>query len=292
MDKFKAIETFVAVCDQGSFTKAADKLDISVTMVSKSIAALEQQLKLKILNRNTRKQSLTQAGELYLKSCRELLSDLEATEKKLESLAISAEGQIRISAPTNFGSYVLAPLLSEFSKAHSDIRIELELSDQVSDVIQDRFDFYFRVGQLPDSELIAIQVAQQKMVFAASPTYLKQFGEPTSLDQLQSHKVLGFTPWFSGSSFGKEFDLASLNLGHSKLVSNNGNSLRILAIQGSGIALQPYSMLREDIDSGALVGLLSEVEVPTRPVFLLYHSRELLPARIKAFIEFIKQSRL
>lgn len=290
MDKFKAIETFITVCDEGSFTKASEKLGVSVTMVSKYINFLEKEVRLKLINRNTRKQEITEAGEMYLSSCRAILRELAMTEKHLESYATVPDGRIRLCAPTNYGTYELCPLLHAFSSQHPNIRIELTLSDDISDIIEDKYDFYFRVGQLSDSGFIGMQVGEQQMRFCASPAYLEAHGTPTTLADLNDHNVLAFSPWFAGSSFKHRFDLTPLSLDASTFVSNNGNSLRICAKLGAGIILQPLPLLEDDIKRGELVVILEDIKLEPRPVFLIYQSRNLLPARMKLFIDFIKQS--
>ncbi|GEM80079.1 LysR family transcriptional regulator [Vibrio superstes] len=288
MDKFKAIETFISVCDEGSFTKAADRLSISVAMVSKSISQLEAELKLKLLNRNTRKQTLTEAGELYLKSCRNILSELSAVEQELNHQSTDADGLIRVCAPTNYGTYELCPLIHQFNLHYPEIQIALTLSDELSDIIDDKFDFYFRVGQLADSGFISMRVDEQVMVFCASPQYLEEYGTPRCLDDLAKHKVLAFSPWGTSSSFADHYNIKPLNLSSAPVSCNNGNSLRMLAKLGTGIILQPQALVAEDIANKDLIQILEAEQRMVRPIFMVYLNRDLLPARVKLFIEFVK----
>lgn len=283
----KAIEIFIAVCAEKNFSKVAQQFELSATMISKYVNFLEKEANVKLLNRSTRGQKLTEAGQLYLLDAQKILEQHQQLMQRMEDFSKVPQGLIKINAPVTFGTYQLTHLISIFMGMHPDIRIELNLSDTLSDVILDEFDVVFRVGALRDASYISQKVAEQQLVFCASAKYIEEYGIPTSLKNLEDHHCLGFKPWNTNSNLKQEFEMDHLHLHESKFVSNNGNCLRVAASQGIGIVLQSLSLLQENIDNGSLIKILEDDQPKARPIHMLYPVKKKLPLKVRLFIDFI-----
>ncbi|NNG44486.1 LysR family transcriptional regulator [Pseudoalteromonas sp. NEC-BIFX-2020_002] len=287
MDRIKAINIFIAVCREKSFSKVANEFELSPTMVSKYINFLEKEVNVKLLSRSTRGQKLTEAGELYLSKAAKLSAQYQQLMHEMEYFSGEPQGRIKINAPVTYGTYQLTYLISDFMDKYPDIHIDLELSDSLSDVLLDDFDMTFRVGELKDASYISKKVDEQQLIFCASPAYLKDFGIPNNINNLEAHLFLGFKPWQTHSRLKREFQIESLRIEDSKFVSNSGNCLRVAACQGKGIILQPSSLLKENLDNSTLIRILIGEEPNPRPVHLLYPAKKQLPLKIRLFIDFV-----
>lgn len=230
MDRLTAIEIFVEVARAGSFSAVADRFEMTPAMIGKYIKWLEARVGSRLLNRNTRCQSLTEAGREYLGGCQSLLQHYRALEQNTQAHTGQAAGKIRINAPITFGSYRLTPLLCRFMAQYPQIRIELDLCDRLVDVIGDGFDLIFRVGTPKDAAYIARPLAHSASVFCASPRYLQRHGTPQELADLARHHCLGFAPWLTQSSLATEFPLEQLHLWDSPFISNHGSALKVAAL--------------------------------------------------------------
>ncbi|MES2046873.1 MAG: LysR family transcriptional regulator, partial [Pseudomonadota bacterium] len=195
MDKLRSMEVFVNVVDAGSFTAAARAFDISTVMVGKHIAGLEQRLGARLLNRTTRRQSLTEIGELYCEQCRQILAQIQVAETGAVAMRASARGTLKISAPVAFGSELLAPAMASYLDKYREVSLDLELSNRLSDVIEEGLDAAIRIGHLDDSAMVARALRPHSMIICASPAYLKKFGTPNSPDDLAQHECLDFLHW-------------------------------------------------------------------------------------------------
>ncbi|MFM5844371.1 LysR substrate-binding domain-containing protein [Aeromonas sanarellii] len=291
MDRLTAIEIFVDVARAGSFSAVAERFEMTPAMIGKYIKWLEARVGSRLLNRNTRSQSLTEAGREYLAGCQSLLQHYRELEQNTQAHTGQATGKIRISAPYTFGTYRLTPLLCRFMAHYPQIRIELDLSDLLVDVTGDGFDLVFRVGAPKDAAFIARPMAMSVPVFCASPRYLQRHGTPRELADLARHHCLGFTPWLSQSNLAGEFPLDQLHLWDSPFVSNHGGALKMAALHHAGIVLQPRALLREELASGALVEILSHALPAPRPVNLLYPAREPMPLRLRLLIDYLCEHR-
>lgn len=283
----KAIDIFIAVCREKSFSVVGNQFDLSPTMISKYINFIEKEVNVKLLSRSTRGQKLTEAGELYLCKAKGISENYQGLMYDMEDFSGEPQGRIKINAPVTYGTYQLTYILSSFMNKYPDINIDLELSDSLSDVLLDDFDLIFRVGDLKDASYISQKVDEQQLIFCASPTYLNSFGIPSSIVNLEGHQFLGFKPWQTHSRLKKEFQIESLRIEKSRFVSNSGNCLRVAACEGKGIILQPFSLLKDNIESGTLVRVLEGEEPKPRPVHLLYPVKKQLPLKIRLFIDFV-----
>lgn len=286
MDRLRSIEVFVAAVDSGSFSAAARQLDLSPVMVGKYVGQLERHLGAQLLQRNTRAQSLTDAGRRFYDESRKVLEQFAQAEASVESLRAEPRGRLRITAAATLGSCVIAPLAAEFQLAHPQVRIELDLSNSVVDLVDEGFDVAVRIGELdPDLDLVARPVGRYRMVICATPSYLAQHGTPASLDDLETHRCLGHMVWNRRNGWRLTGD------GHwpdaTTFVCNDGLALRQAALRGAGLLLQPYILVADALAAGQLVSVLDDAAPDARPIHALYRQdRQPLP-KIRRFVEFL-----
>ena len=288
MDKFDSMAVFVKAVESGSFARAADALDISAPMVGKHVRQLEQQLGVTLLNRSTRRQSLTDVGRNYYERCKIVLAEVEAAEAVARESRQLAQGHLRISASINYGTHCLTPILAGYRARHPQVTIGLELSDSVVDVIAEGYDAVFRVGTLPDSGLRARVLTPYQMAVCASPGYLARHGTPHTPSELQQHECLGFSHWsprevwrFNGPDGQEEVAI------HGSLSANVGQALRMAALQGMGIILQPAVLLADDLEAGRLQRLLPGYDVPALPVHLVTAPGRLRTQKLQSFVDYV-----
>lgn len=287
MDRLRAYEALVNIDRMGSFTKAARKMRISPAMIGKYVNYLEAESGVKLVHRNTRNITFTDAGKTFLKGSKEILAANDSLILDMESYSQVLDGAIKVSAPVSFGHSVLVEAICGFQEIYPEVRVELELSNELSDLIADKFDLIFRSGELKDSSLISRCVARQKLLFCASPEYFRKRGEPASVEELKAHNCLGFTPWFERSSLGAAYDLESVFSGGRRFTSNSGQALVNAALLDAGIILQPEYLLAPYLLSGRLLSCLEEEAPLPRDIHLIYPVRDKLPKTTRAFIDYV-----
>lgn len=287
MDKLRSMEIFVSVIDAGSFTAAARAFDISTVMVGKHIAGLEQRLGARLLNRTTRRQSLTEIGELYCEQCRQILAQIHAAESGAVAMRASARGTLKISAPVAFGSELLAPAMAIYLDKYREVSLDLELSNRLSDVIEEGLDAAIRIGHLEDSAMLARALRPYSMVICASPAYLKQYGTPNSPADLAQHECLDFLHWRRLLRWRLKSDDAAPAMPASRFRSNNGQALKQAAIAGFGIMMQAEIVLADDIQRGHLVPILQDFLPEPKPMHLIYPRDRQPTPKLSTFIEFM-----
>ena len=287
MDTLRCMQAFVAVAEHGSFAAAAVQLQVSAVMVGKYIQQLEAQLGTALLQRNTRHQRLTEAGAAYLAGCRQVLEQVQQAEADVAGLQRQPQGLLRISAPTTWGSCVLAPLLSGLLRAQPLLNIELDLSNRRVDLIEDGFDAAIRVGPLPSQELVARPLPPYAMSLCASPAYLRRRGTPRTPADLAGHDCLSHLAWRGGHGWqlanGEQVDWDA------RLSSNDGYALREAAVAGAGLILQPTALLAADIAAGRLKPLLRDYVPAPRPMHLIYLPDRRPRPRLQCFVEYVLQ---
>lgn len=272
MDKLRAMDTFVAVVEGGNFTEAAQKLEISAVMVGKYVRELEERLGVRLLERTTRRQSLTDAGRVFYEDAKRALEHVRMAETSIERLRASPSGTLRISAPVTFGSCVIAPLAATFQQIYPLVRIELELSNRNVDLVDESFDLAIRIGKLGDADLIAKPLTMYRMVICASPDYLTRHGRPETPQDLSAHHCLSHTVWNSRNGWKlKGWDGSQLSR-DAIFMCNDGNSLRLAAIAGAGLLLQPEVLVAHDIASGTLVPVLQAYLPEPHPVYIVHRN--------------------
>ena len=289
MDKLKSMQVFVYVAQHGSFATAAVNFSVTATMIGKHIKYLEAYLGTKLLNRTTRRQSLTEAGQIYYLECTRILDDIADAENSLQRLENNPKGTVRINSPVTFGNIVLAPILADFLLQYLDINIELILDNGLIDPLHEQVDVVIRIGELANSSLIARKIADYQMVFCASPQYLAQHKTPETLSDLINHQCLGFSYDHIQANIALRINTHAFDRQHTRLTSNSGQALKVAALKGTGILLQPLLLLQEEFANGELIEILKNHVPPAMPVNVLYKSKT--PSlKIRTMIEFILAS--
>lgn len=287
MENFGAIPVFVTVAETGGFSPAAKLLGISKSAVSKRISQLEAQLGVKLLHRTTRKLSLTEAGEHFYQHARIAHQAAKDAQDAVTQLQGEPQGRLRINSPMSFGRLHLAPLIPVFLKRYPKISIDMVMDDKVVDLVGEGFDIAIRAGDLPDTSLIARKLAPLQSVLCASPEYLKDFGTPTSLEQLVEYNCLVFTysrdvkEW----TFIKDNHLKTIEIKGNYQV-NNSEALREAILQGVGIGRLPTFVAGPDIKRGTLIPLFEEYQMPAKTIYAVFPERQYMPAKVRAFIDF------
>lgn len=288
MDKFQEMRVFSAVVEASSFAAAADSLSMSKAAVSRYVSELEQRLGVRLMHRTTRKLSLTPEGEVFLARCRDILASIEASEAELSTHSLTASGLLKISVPVSFGIRHLAPLWSEFLADHPQVTLDVQLSDRVTDLVDEGFDLAVRIARLPDSSLISRQLASTRLVLCAAPSYLKRRGKPTHPSELAQHDVLGYSLMAMGDQWqftGQEGPL-SVKV-RPRMWTNNGDSCVAAALQGSGIQLQPTFLIDKELASGKLVEILPQFRSVELGIYAVYPSRKFVLPKVRAMLEFL-----
>jgi len=286
MDRIDAMRVFVTVVNAEGFTRAAERLDLSPQLVSKYIAQLEQQLGVRLLNRTTRKISVTEAGNRYYQSLLHLLPEIDDLERQLEGLQEEAKGQLRISAPVSFAIKHLTPFVCDFQKTHPSVSIDLQLNDRKVDIVDEGFDIALRIGRLKSSSLIAKYIAPVRLVYCASPDYLETFGIPEDLDELKKHRFLRYS-YSEDPTYEPDIRVPAHHPEQGELLTNNGDVLVETAIRGAGIALQPTFITGAAIAAGKLKIILRDHEPEPLGLYAVYAHRQLLASKVRAFLDFI-----
>lgn len=287
MDRFTSMSVFVKAVDLGSFRAAADALLMSSQFVSKHVLALEEHLGVKLLNRTTRRQSLTDFGRAYYERAKLILAEVADAENLAAQTQASPSGRLRLNAPVSFGMHTLADRLPEYLKANPEVEVELTLSNRTVDLIEEGYDAVFRVGELRDSGLIARALAPYQLVACASPAYVRRHPPVRCPSDLQEHECLGFshtslrTHWEFDGPNGRETVQVS-----GRLMVDHGEPLLRAALQGLGIMLQPTELVDEALRRGDLVRVLPNYTVPTRPLHILYAPDRRVTPKLRSFLDF------
>jgi len=287
-DGFGAIPVFVAVVEQGGFSSAAQVLGISKSAVSKRIGLLEQHLGVKLLQRTTRKISLTEAGEHYFAHAKVAHGAAKDAEDAVTQLQGEPQGRLRINAPMSFGRLHLAPLIPKFLARFPKINIDLVMDDKHVDLVGDGFDVAIRAGVLPDSSLIARKLAPLNSVICASPGYLKKQGHPSTPEQLKDHNCLlySYANQLNSWTFMDDKESHVIEVSGNYQV-NNSEALREALVQDMGVARLPTFVAAADIESGTLVQVLPEYKMPHITIYALFLERQYMPAKVRVFLDFV-----
>ena len=288
MDTLEGMRTYAAVVSEGSFSKAAERLGRSPQLVSKYIAQLEDRLGVRLLNRSTRRLSVTEAGQAYFERCQGIVADVDELENAVGNMSEAVRGVLRINAPMTFGMHQLTPAIAEFQAAHPDLRVDLALDDRVIDIVREGFDLAIRIADLEASSLVARRLAPVNLVVCASPAYLERRGRPESPQDLSSHECLGYTysaardRWRFTSDNGDEDVQVS-----GRFCANNGDALRTAALAGHGLIMQPTFIVGDDLRAGRLVRVMPHYRVTALNVYAVYAHRQFLSNKVRAFVDFL-----
>ena len=297
MDKLKVFESFVSVATRGSLSAAARAEGVAPAIIGRRLDALESHLGVKLLLRTTRRISLTHEGSAFLENCQRLLSDLANAEDSVSAGGLKASGHLRITAPAGFGRRHVAPLAPLFHAQHPDVKISLNLSDRVIDLAAEGFDFAVRVGDLPDSSLVSVRLADNRRLCVATPAYLAKHGTPQHPSDLLHHSCLTLSSDASQTR-GWAFKTASPDNPEGPEVTHlrpngpldcsDGQVLHSWCLAHMGFAWRSTWEVENDIQSGQLVEVLAHFAAPPNGIYGVFPQRKHLPLRLRLWIDFLK----
>ncbi|HEY9545922.1 MAG TPA: LysR family transcriptional regulator [Solimonas sp.] len=291
MNPLREIETFVQVAQRGSLSAAARALDLTPAMIGRRIDALEARLGVRLVTRTTRSLTLTAEGTAFLEDCLRIVKDLASAEANVRRGSMSATGQLRITAPAGFGRRHVAPAIASFLEAHPDVDVSLDLSDRITDLANESIDCAIRVGELTDSRLVRVHLAENRRVVVASPAYLKRRGTPKHPDDLQKHDALTLGDsggQARGWSFVVDGELRSVRP-HGRFDCNDGAVLHEWALAGRGLAWRSMWEVSGDLAAGRLRTVLQDFAAPPNGIYALFLERRHLPLRTRLFVDHLKQ---
>lgn len=289
MDRFDAIRAFAQVVESGSFAKAAERLGLSTSAASRHVADLEAHLQTRLLNRTTRRVSLTESGRAFYERSVQLLADLEEAEQEASSAAVVPRGTIRLTTSVNFGVRHVAPAIAEFLAQHREVRFDVSLSDRIVDLVEEGFDLAIRIGPPGADNLVARKLGETRLVPCASPGYLARRGAPRTPEELAKHDCFTYeyvnprNQWRFRDRAGDEHAVRIAGSLH----SNNGDLLAEVAARGAGIVFEPAFIVGPEVRAGRLVPLLQDYEPPPLPIYAVYPSRKHLSAKVRRFVDFL-----
>jgi DNA-binding transcriptional LysR family regulator len=291
MARLKQIESFVSVSQRGSLTAAAHAEGVAPAVIGRRIDALEERLGVKLLVRTTRRLTLTHEGSAFLEDCQRVLADLNNAEASVSAGGVKASGHLRITAPAGFGRRHVAPLVPAFMAQHPDVSLSLNLSDRIVDIVNEGVDCAIRVGDLPDSSLVSVRLADNRRLCVATPAYLQQHGVPASPADLARHQCLTLSSDASqtrGWAFSIDGEVTHLRPS-GRLDCSDGQVLHRWCLQGLGIAWRSTWEVQQDVSQGRLQVVLEEFAAPPNGIYAVFTQRKHLPLRVRLWIDYVKQ---
>ncbi|MEG5266837.1 LysR family transcriptional regulator [Pseudomonas sp. JDS28PS106] len=287
MDRLSHMATFVRTVELGSFSAAADDLNLSPQLVGKHVKLLEQHLGVSLLNRTTRRQSLTDFGRAFYQRAKLILADMQAAENLAAVTRGVPSGRLRINAPVTFGMHTLASRLLEYMVRFPQVSVDLTLSNELVDVVDDGYDAVFRIGELTHYGLKALPLRPYPLALCAAPAYLARRPTIASPWDLQQHECLGFAYSDGRSHWSFEGPEGRIDVPiTSRLTINQGDPLVAAAVAGLGIVLQPLELVSDALQNGTLVSLLPQYMVPATPMHILYAPDRRLTPKLRSFLDF------
>jgi DNA-binding transcriptional LysR family regulator len=290
MDRWTEIELFVQVAELGSLTRAAESLGLSNAAASRHLAALEERLAARLVQRNTRRLFLTEVGEAFYRRCKPLLGELRDAETAVNETAVKPTGLLRVQASLSFSMIVIAPLLPEFAERYPDLRVEIATSNRYPDLLENGIDVAVRNREFENDSAITVRrLAETKRVLAASPQYLQRHGTPRTPEELvKHHRLLIYNLANHPNELRLTRDGAVTSLPiHGVLEANDGQVVRAAALKHLGVLMQPMYIIHEDVVAGRLVPLLTEWELQRLTINIAYPTRRHLPAKVRCFVDFL-----
>lgn len=291
MDRIVAMEAFVAVVEAGSFVAASERLGRATSTTSRQVSELEAHLQARLFQRTTRRLTLTEQGQLFYRRCKDLLARLEEAEAEVGTGTGEPDGLLRVTAPVSFGVLHLAGLIPRFHARHPRVRLALSLDDRQVDLMGEGHDLALRISRTLPEHLVARKLASVSIITCAAPDYLAQAGRPEDPEALPGHSCLLYSqaePYRTWSFQGPTGPVQVRVDGY--LTADNGDVLRAAALAGDGIAQLPAFLVQDDLRAGRLVPLLSDYHLPPLGVYAVYPSRRYLPAKVRAFVDFLAET--
>ena len=287
MDRLGAMAILLKTVDAGSLSAAAKELDVPLASVSRRIAELEAHLDTRLLNRTSRRLSLTEAGQLYVEASRRILEQVEEAERTAMGAYHNPKGQLSITAPVVFGRTHVIPIVSDFLRQYPDIDIRLVLADRVLDLLEADVDVAIRIGDLDDSSLVALRVGSVRRVTCASPTYLATHGWPKAPHDLLRHTCITFDNLASATAWRFATPNGEVAVPvRSRLTVSTAEAAVDAAVSGLGLTRLLSYQIAPETDAGRLAVVLEDYELPIWPVSIVHAGQQLLPKKVRAFLDF------
>jgi len=288
MDTIDGMRTFIAVVTEGSFSRAAERLNMSPQLVSKYVAQLESRLDARLINRSTRRLSITEVGQGYFERCKDVLADIDEMESAVGDATATARGTLRINAPMSFGVLHLSNAIADYSCEQPDVSVDLTLDDRVVDIVSEGYDMAIRIGRLRESSLVARQLAPIRLVVCGSSDYLEKRGVPGTPHDLKDHECLRYTlsPYSDRWRFKDGEETRDVPVS-GKFSASNGDAIRLAALAGRGLALQPTFIVGDDLREGRLQLVLENFEVEPMGLYAVYAHRKYLSGKVRTFVDFL-----
>lgn len=290
MDTLLSMRVFVAIVDLGSLSAAAERFSISAPMAGKHLQSLEVRLDTRLMVRTTRRQSLTEVGREYYERCRRILAEVDAADTLAEAMSATPRGVLRVTVPLTYGVHFVTPAVTEFLAAFPQIAVELDLTNRMVDIVEERFDAAVRIGALADSSFVARPLKPYAMAVCAAPGYLARAGTPTTPADLAGHECLGFVHQGREAGWrleGEHDAILARRTGSARFRANNGEALKKAALAGFGLVLQPHALVEDELNSGALVAVLQSYLPKSSPVHLVYPRDTRATPKLASFVDFM-----
>lgn len=290
MDRLATMETFTRVVEAGSFIAAADRLGLSAAMVSRHVQDLEERLGTRLLNRTTRKLSLTEAGAAYYERCQQVLRDIEEMNLSVAAEVQQPRGVLRVNAPVVFGTRHLSRVIAEYERRYPDVTIDLDLTDRFIDLVEEGVDLALRIGTLTESTLVARRLFPVRLVLCASPAYLEHRGVPRTIDDLAHHNCLGYTYTRGGTAIDLVGPAGPVVVPfRGTFRANHGEVIYQAAVDGLGIALQPTFIVGDALADGRLRSVMLDHRAVDLFGYAVFLSRKFLSAKVRTFVDFLAE---
>ena len=289
-DRLSEISAFIEVAHQRSFVRAAERLKVNVSAVSRAVAALETRLGVRLLQRSTRRVGLTEAGRAHLPRCETLLAELAEAEAAVSERHSAVQGILRVSGPGGLGLTHLVPLLPELLRRHPQLALDFDMSNRFVDLIEEGYDLAIRIGTLRDSRLAARRLGSNRRVLVVAPDYLRERGPPKDPRDLAGHTCL----ILKLGAHAEDWTLVDKSARQTVRVdgplrSNHALAIRAACVSGLGIALLPHFSIIDEVASGRLVHVLPRWRTPEQGIYAVYPSHRLIPAKVRAFVDFLEE---
>ncbi len=291
MDKLTSMKVFATVAKSGSFAAAAKDLGISRAMATKHVMHLENALGVRLLNRTTRRISLTEAGASYLERCLQILEDIEETELAVTQLHTEPQGLLRMSTPPFFGTFHLAPTIAAYLAQYPKVRVDLMVRGGTVDVVSEGLDLAICLGELPDSSLIARKLASSPRIVCGASSYFEKHGMPKTPQDLKHHNCLinwGFEPHDHWKFNGPDGEPIIVKVSGT-MQANTADPLRLAAIHGLGLVVLPTYIVGQDLRKERLQAVLEDYALPSMDIYAVYPHRRHLSAKVRTFLDFLAE---
>lgn len=288
MDRFREMECFVAVVEAGSFVAAGESLRLSKAAVSRGVIELEKRVGARLLQRTTRRLSITEAGRAYYARCKQILAELDEADSAVGAVTGHPFGKLRVNAPFSFGTQHLAPLWGPFMARYPDVELEVDLSDRLVDVINEGYDAVIRISRMNDSTLVNRKLASTRVIACATPQYLAERGYPETLDDLARHAIIGYSYAALGDTWRFSTEQGEREVvTRPRVRANNGDTCRAIMLAHQGIAMQPDFLVGDDLAAGRVVDALPGFRGPEIGIYAIYPSRKHLSVKVRVLVDYL-----